>query len=93
MKFHLIATSIPYTIYDNSKTEADYLSDYIKMLDEAASEGPAYIIDNGKVYVNIFYGSDMAILEKAVSFSLMDRALLAILTAWSPRRSNSEKTL
>ena len=70
MKFHLIATSIPYTTYD-SKTEADYLSDYIKMLDEAASEGPAYIIDNGKVYVNIFYGSDMAILAKIVKNELI----------------------
>ena len=71
MKFRLIATSIPYTTYNNSKTEADYLSDYIKMLDEAASEGPAYIIDNGKVYVNIFYGSDMAILAKIVKNELI----------------------
>lgn len=36
MKFHLTATSMPYTI-KGGKTEADYLSDYIKMLDESAS--------------------------------------------------------
>lgn len=88
MKFHLIATSIPYTTFNNSKTEADYLSDYIKMLDEAASEGPAYIIDNGKVYVNIFYGSDMATLAKIVKNELIvsvldrDEPTIEIYDCW-----------
>ena len=71
MKFHLIATSIPYTTFDNNKHEVDYLEDYIKMIDEAGYEGPAYIIENGKVYVNIFYGSDIAALAKIVKNELI----------------------
>lgn len=70
MKFHLIATSVPYTTM-HGKTEAEYLTDYIKMLDEAGEEGPAYIIDNGKVYVNIFYGSDIAALARIVKNELI----------------------
>jgi len=71
MKFRLTATSSPYTVYGNSKTDAEYLTDYIKMLDAAGYEGPAYIIDNGKVYVNIFYGSDIAALAKIVKNELI----------------------
>ena len=68
MKFRLIATSIPYNMNGD---EADYLKDYIKMIDGAGYEGPAYIIENGKVYVNIFYGSDIAILAKIVKNELI----------------------
>ena len=71
MKFRLTATSMPYVTCDNSKTDAEYLEDYIKMIDEAGYEGPAYTVDNGKVYVNIFYGSDMAALAKIVKNELI----------------------
>lgn len=71
MKFRLTATSSPYTVYGNSKTDADYLKDYVKMIDESAAEGLGYTIENGKVYVSIFYGSDIAALARIVKNELI----------------------
>ncbi len=86
MKFRLIATSMPYTMGD--KQEVDYLQDYIKMIDEAGYEGPAYTIENGKMYVNIFYGSDIAALAKIVknelivSFIQREEPTIEIYDSW-----------
>lgn len=69
MKFRLIATSMPYNMDGNQ--EADYLKDYIKMIDDGGYDAPAYIIENGKVYVNIFYGSDIVALAKILNEELI----------------------
>ena len=69
MKFRLIATSMPYSMDGNQ--EADYLKDYIKMIDDAGCYAPAYIIENGKVYVNIFHGSDIVALAKILNEELI----------------------
>ena len=68
MKFRLIATSMPYNMDGD---EADYLKDYIKMIDDAGYDALAYIIENGKVYVNIFYGSDIVALAKILNEELI----------------------
>ena len=66
MKFRLIATYMRCTGND-----AEDLKKYVEMIDKAGAEGPAYIIDNGRVYVNILYGSDMAKLAEIVGEELV----------------------
>ena len=66
MKFRLIATDMRCTGND-----AEDLKKYVEMIDKAGAEGPAYIIENGRVYVNIFYGSDMAKLAEIVGEELI----------------------
>lgn len=66
MKFRLIATDMRCTGND-----AEDLKKYVEMIDKAGAEGPAYIIENGRVYVNIFYGSDMAKLAEIVDEELI----------------------
>lgn len=66
MKFRLIATDMRCTGND-----AEDLKQYVEKIDKAGAEGPAYIIENGRVYVNIFYGSDMAKLAEIVGEELI----------------------
>lgn len=66
MKFRLIATDMRCTGND-----AEDLKKYVEMIDKAGAEGPAYIIENGRVYVNIFYGSDMAKLAEIIDEELI----------------------
>ena len=66
MKFRLIATDMRCTGND-----AEDLKKYLDMIDKAGEEGPAYLIENGKVYVNIFYGTDMAKLAEILREELI----------------------
>ncbi len=66
MKFRLIATDMRCTGND-----AEDLKKYLEMIDKAGVEGPAYTIENGHVYVNIFYGSDMAKLAEILGEELI----------------------
>ena len=64
MKFRLIATDMR-----NTGNDAEDLKKYLEMIDKA--EGPAYTIENGFVYINIFYGSDMAKLAEILREELI----------------------
>ena len=66
MKFRLIATDMRCTGDD-----AEDLKEFLEMIDKAGEEGPAYTIENGRVYVNIFYGSDMAKLSEILNEELI----------------------
>lgn len=66
MKFRLKATNMRCR-----GSDAEDLKQYIEKIDKAGAEGPAYIIDGGRVYVNIFYGSDMAKLAEIVGEELI----------------------
>ena len=66
MKFRLIATDMRCTGND-----AEDLKKYLDMIDKAGEEGPAYIIENGLVYINIFYGSDLAKLAEILREELI----------------------
>ena len=66
VKFRLIATDMRCTGND-----AEDLKKYLEMIDKAGKEAPAYIIENGRVYVNIFYGSDMAKLAEILREELI----------------------
>ena len=66
MKFRLIATDMLCTGND-----AEDLKKYLDMIDKAGFEGPAYIIENGRVYVNLFYGSDVAKLAEILGEELI----------------------
>ena len=66
MKFRLIATNMHCTGND-----VDDLKKYIEMIDKAGAEGPAYTIENGRVYVNLFYGSDVAKLAEILGEELI----------------------
>ena len=66
MKFRLIATDMR-----NTGNDAEDLKKYLEMIDKAGEEGPAYIIENGFVYINIFYGSDMAKLAEILREELI----------------------
>ena len=66
VKFRLIATDMRCTGND-----AEDLKKYLEMIDKAGEEAPAYIIENGRVYVNIFYGSDMAKLAEILREELI----------------------
>ncbi len=66
MKFRLIATDMACTGND-----AEDLKKYVEKIDKAGAEGPAYLIDDGRVYVNIFYGSDLAKLVEILGKELI----------------------
>ena len=66
MKFRLYATDMA-----NTGNDAEDLKKYLEMIDKAGEEGPAYLIENGRVYVNIFYGSDMAKLAEILREELI----------------------
>jgi len=66
MKFRLIATDMR-----NTGNDAEDLKKYLEMIDKAGEEGPAYTIENGFVYINIFYGSDMAKLAEILREELI----------------------
>lgn len=66
MKFRLIATDMA-----NTGNDAEDLKKYVEKIDKAGAEGPAYIIENGCVYVNIFYGSDIAKLAEILREELI----------------------
>jgi hypothetical protein len=66
MKFRLTATDMA-----NTGNDAEDLKKYLEMIDKAGEEGPAYIIENGFVYINIFYGSDMAKLAEILREELI----------------------
>ena len=66
MKFRLYATDMA-----NTGNDAEDLKKYLEMIDKAGEEGPAYLIENGHVYVNIFYGSDMAKLAEILREELI----------------------
>ena len=66
VKFRLIATDMRCTGND-----AEDLKKYLDMIDKAGEEGPAYIIENGLVYINIFYGSDLAKLAEILREELI----------------------
>ena len=66
MKFRLTATNSY-----NSGNDAEDLKKYLKMIDEGGLEAPTYIIEDGRVYVIIFYGSDMAKLLKIIGEELI----------------------
>ena len=66
MKFRLIATDMA-----NTGNDAEDLKKYIEKIDKAGAEGPAYLIDGGRVYVNIFYGSDIAKLAEILREELI----------------------
>ena len=66
MKFRLYATNMA-----NTGNDAEDLKKYLEMIDKAGEEGPAYLIENGRVYVNIFYGSDMAKLAEILREELI----------------------
>ena len=66
MKFRLIATDMRCTGND-----AEDLKKYLDMIDKAGFEGPSYIIENGRVYVNLFYGSDVAKLAEILGEELI----------------------
>ncbi len=66
MKFRLIATRMA-----NTGNDAEDLKKYIEKIDKAGAEGPAYLIENDRVYVNIFYGSDMAKLAEILREELI----------------------
>ena len=55
----------------NTGNDAEDLKKYLEMIHNAGEEGPAYLIENGKVYVNIFYGSDMAKLAEILREELI----------------------
>ena len=66
MKFRLYATDMA-----NTGNDAEDLKKYLEMIDKAGEEGPAYLIKNGHVYVNIFYGTDMAKLAEILREELI----------------------
>ncbi len=66
MKFRLTATDMR-----NIGNDAEDLKKYLDMIDKAGREGPAYIIENGRVYVNLFYGSDVAKLAEILGEELI----------------------
>ena len=66
MKFRLYATNMA-----NTGNDAEDLKKYLEMIDKAGEEGPAYLIENGRVYVNIFYVSDMAKLAEILREELI----------------------
>ena len=66
MKFRLIATDMLCTGND-----AEDLKKYLDMIDKAGFEGPAYTIENGRVYINLFYGSDVAKLAEILGEELI----------------------
>ena len=66
MKFRLYATDMA-----DTGNDAEDLKKYLEMIDKAGEEGPAYLIENGRVYVNIFYGSDMAKLAEILREELI----------------------
>lgn len=66
VKFRLLATDMA-----NTGNDAEDLKKYLEMIDKAGEEGPAYLIENGRVYVNIFYGSDMAKLAEILREELI----------------------
>ena len=66
MKFRLIATDMRH-----SGNDSEDLEKYLKMIDEAGSEWLAYTIEEGRVYVNIFYGSHMAKLSDILGEELI----------------------
>lgn len=67
MKFRLITTHMMYTEDDF------YLKKYIEKMDKAGQDGPAYIVKDGKLYVDIFYGSDLFKLAKVLGEELIIR--------------------
>ena len=66
MKFRLTATDMA-----NTGNDAEDLKKYLEMIHNAGEEGPAYTIENGFVYINIFYGSDMAKLAEILREELI----------------------
>lgn len=82
VKFRLIATDMRCTGND-----AEDLKQYIEKIDKAGAEGPDYIIENGRVYVNIFYGSDMAKLVEILGEELIvttgnNESVIEIYNGW-----------
>ena len=82
MKFRLRATDMY-----GRETDAEDLKKYLDMIDKAGAEGPAYTIENGHVYINIFYGSDMAKLFEIVGEELIvtnypEMATIEIYNGW-----------
>jgi len=66
VKFRLLATDMA-----NTGNDAEDLKKYLDKIDKAAAEGPTYLIENGRVYINIFYGSDMAKLAEILREELI----------------------
>ena len=66
MKFRLIATDMLCTGNDAEDLKKD-----LDMINKAGFEGPAYTIENGRVYVNLFYGSDVAKLAEILGEELI----------------------
>ena len=73
MRFKLVATSLPYTVYDNPDITPIYLKEYIEKIKNAddSLELPEPVIEDHNVYIDLMYGSQIYNLAKALSQNLI----------------------
>ena len=73
MRFKLVATSLPYAVFDNPDIAPIYLKEYIEKIKNAddSLELPEPVIEDHNVYINLMYGSQIYNLAKALSQNLI----------------------